>query len=235
MRKKKKIVYPILENLEISAIAAEGKGLARADNFVVFIDKAIPGDVVNARIIQKKKDYAMAEIDELITPSQKRTEPFCEHFGMCGGCKWQHVEYDYQLELKTQLVIDAFRRIGKTELSNLLPILGCEETRFYRNKLEFTFSNRVWLTREQIASGVEFNRNALGFHASGSFASVLHINTCYLQDELVNTIRNSVYQFVTENNFTFYNLKFHEGLLRNLIFRNTTLNEWMVTVCFCGK
>ncbi|MDB5227091.1 MAG: tRNA/tmRNA/rRNA uracil-C5-methylase [Bacteroidota bacterium] len=232
MRKKKKIVYPVLENLEISAIAAEGKGLARADNFVVFIDKAIPGDIVNAKIIQKKKDYAIAEIEKLITPSTKRTEPFCEHFGMCGGCKWQHVEYPYQLELKTQLVIDAFRRIGKTELNNLLPILGCEETTFYRNKLEFTFSNRVWLTREQIASGAEFNRNALGFHASGSFASVLHINRCYLQDELVNAIRNSVYQFVTQNNFTFYNLKFHEGLLRNLIFRNTTLNEWMVTVCF---
>jgi 23S rRNA (uracil1939-C5)-methyltransferase len=231
MRKKKKTAYPILENVAITAIAAEGKGLARVDNFVVFVEKAIPGDIIDAKIIKKKKDYALAEIDTLIKLSDKRIESFCAHFGTCGGCKWQHVDYKFQLEFKQQLVADAFLRIGKTEIPSMQPILGCEQTVYYRNKLEFTFSNRVWLTREQIESGEVFDRNALGFHTAGNFASVLHINECFLQDEKVNSIRNAVYNFAVENNFTFYNLKFHEGLLRNLIFRNTTLNEWMVTLC----
>ena len=232
MRKKKKVVHPILENIEITAIAAEGKGLGRADNFVVFVEKAIPGDIVHAKIIKKKKDYALAEINTLIKSSEKRIASFCQHFGTCGGCKWQHVDYKFQLEFKQQLVIEAFRRIGKIEVANIFPILGCEETIFYRNKLEFTFSNRVWLTREQIDSGEVFDRNALGFHTAGNFASVLHINECFLQDEKVNSVRNAVYHFAVKNNYTFYNLKFHEGLLRNLIFRNTTLDEWMITVCF---
>ncbi len=231
MRRKKKTTYPILENVSVTAIAAEGKGLAKIDNFVVFIDKAIPGDIVDAKIIKKKKDYALAEIDTLIKPSEKRIDSFCKHFGTCGGCKWQHVDYKSQLEFKQQLVEDAFRRIGKTEIPAMQSILGCEQTVFYRNKLEFTFSNRVWLTREQIESGEVFDRNALGFHTAGNFASVLHINECFLQDERVNSIRNAVYNFAVENNYTFYNLKFHEGLLRNLIFRNTTLDEWMVTLC----
>ena len=231
MRRKKRKEYPLLENVEITAIAAEGKGLARVENFVVFVDKAIPGDIIDAKIIQKKKDYALAEITTLIKPSEKRIPSFCKHFGTCGGCKWQHVDYSYQLTLKQQVVEDAFRRIGKVELKSIEPILGCEETIYYRNKLEFTFSSRVWLTREQIDSGETFDRNALGFHTSGNFASVLQIDECYLQDEKVNAIRNAVYQFAVKHSFTFYNLKFHEGLLRNLIFRSTTLDEWMVTLC----
>lgn len=231
MRRKKRKEYPLLENVEITAIAAEGKGLARVENFVVFVDKAIPGDIIDAKIVQKKKDYALAEITTLIKPSEKRIPSFCKHFGTCGGCKWQHVDYSYQLTLKQQVVEDAFRRIGKVELKSIEPILGCEETIYYRNKLEFTFSSRVWLTREQIDSGETFDRNALGFHTSGNFASVLQIDECYLQDEKVNTIRNAVYQFAVKHSYTFYNLKFHEGLLRNLIFRSTTLDEWMVTLC----
>lgn len=232
MRKKKKINYPILENIEITDIAAEGKGLARVDNFVLFIEKAIPGDVVDVKIQKKKKDYALGEIHQLKSPSKQRTASFCQHFGTCGGCKWQHVDYSAQLHYKQQITVDAFRRIGKTEPTEVLPILGCEETIYYRNKLEFTFSDRVWLTREQIDSGEPFERNALGFHAAGSFASVLHIDQCFLQDEIVNTIRNAVYQFALQHHFTFYNLKHHGGLMRNLIFRNSTLGEWMVTVCF---
>jgi 23S rRNA (uracil1939-C5)-methyltransferase len=232
MRRKKRVNYPVLENIEVTAIAAEGKGIARTDNFVLFIEKAIPGDVVDAKIIQKKKDYAHAEIHQLKKASLQRTESFCMHFGSCGGCKWQHVSYDAQLAFKQQIAVDAFRRIGKTEVQDVLPILGCDETVYYRNKLEFTFSDRVWLTREQIDSGELFDRNALGFHAAGSFASVLHIQQCFLQDEQVNTIRNAVYDFVMQHGFTFYNLKHHGGLMRNLIFRNTTLGEWMVTVCF---
>ncbi len=235
MRKKKKKDYPILENIEISAIAAEGKGLARVENFVVFVDKAIPGDIINAKIINKKKDYAMAEISTLLQPSSMRTESFCQHFGTCGGCKWQHVNYSAQLEFKAKLVDEAFRRIGKIELKNISPILGCEESTHYRNKLEFTFSNRVWLTREQIDTGEQFDRNALGFHAAGSFASVLHIEKCYLQDDRTNNIRNAVYQYSIKNQLSFYNLKNHEGLLRNLIIRNSTLDEWMITVCFAEE
>lgn len=232
MRRKKKVEYPIIENVAVTAIAAEGKGLARVDNFVWFIDKAIPGDVIHAKVTKKKKDFGVAEIDTLVEASAHRKDFFCEHFGTCGGCKWQHVDYAYQVEMKHQLVLDAFRRIGKIELENVEPILACEATEFYRNKLEFTFSNRVWLTREQIDSGESFNRNALGFHTAGNFASILHINTCYLQDEKVNTIRNAVYSFAIQHQYTFYNLKHHEGLMRNLIFRSSTLDEMMVTVCF---
>jgi 23S rRNA (uracil1939-C5)-methyltransferase len=232
MRRKKKQTTTILENVEITAIAAEGKGLARVENYVVFVDKAIPGDKVHAKVQRKKKDYAMAEIETLVHPSAHRIDSFCVHFGTCGGCKWQHVDYSFQLEMKQNLVEDAFRRIGKTTITNQLPILGCEQTIYYRNKLEFTFSNRAWLTREQIDSGETFDKNALGFHISGNFSSILPIDTCYLQDEKVNDIRNSIFEFTTQQAFSFYNLKFHDGLLRNLIFRNTTLNEWMVTICF---
>lgn len=232
MRRKKSKSYPILENITIEQIAAEGKGLARVDNYILFVDKAIPNDVVNAKILQKKKDYAMAEIETLVMPSPERIASFCKHFGNCGGCKWQHVNYPYQLILKQQLVVDAFRRIGKLNLEDILPILGCEETIYYRNKLEFTFSNRVWLTKEQINSGETFERNALGFHAAGHFASVLQIDECFLQDDFVNTVRNAIYQFAINNAYTFYNIKHHEGLMRNLIFRSSTLGEWMITVCF---
>ena len=232
MRRKKSKSYPILENITIEQIAAEGKGLARVDNYILFVDKAIPNDVVNAKILQKKKDYAMAEIETLVTPSPERIASFCKHFGNCGGCKWQHVNYPYQLVLKQQLVVDAFKRIGKLNLENVTPILGCEETIYYRNKLEFTFSNRVWLTKEQINSGETFERNALGFHAAGHFASVLQIDECFLQDDFVNTVRNAIYQFAINNAYTFYNIKHHEGLMRNLIFRSSTLGEWMITVCF---
>jgi 23S rRNA (uracil1939-C5)-methyltransferase len=234
MRKKKKIPHPVIENVEVSSIAAEGKGLARVDNFVVFVDKGVPGDIINAKIIQKKKDYAQAEIDTLVKPSDKRVAPFCKHFGTCGGCKWQHVGYEHQLAFKQQIVLDAFQRIGKIALPGMQPILGCEETVHYRNKLEFTFSDRVWLTREQIDSGETFNRNALGFHVAGNYASVLQIEECFLQDNRVNDIRNAVFQFAIEHQYTFYNLKFHEGLMRNLIIRSTTLDEWMVTVCFAA-
>lgn len=232
MRRKKKVDFPLIEKVEIIDIAAEGKGIARIDNLVVFVDSAIPGDIVDIKIAKKKKDYALADVVNVVQSSPKRVKPFCAHFGTCGGCKWQHVDYAYQLQLKQQIVDDAFRRIGKTTLANVLPILGSSATQFYRNKLEFTFSNRVWLTREQIDSGETFNRNALGFHISGNFASILHIDKCYLQDEKVNAIRNAIFDFAIKNDYTFYNLKFHEGLLRNLIFRNSTLNEWMLTVCF---
>lgn len=235
MRNKKPVRPLLIENLSIHSVAAEGKGIGRSDNFVVFVEGAVPGDVVDARVLKKKKDYALAEIERLIVASPERTVPFCSHFGTCGGCKWQQVSYEQQLKFKTQIVEEAFRRIAKTELKSLQTILGCEHSTHYRNKLEFTFSDRVWLTREQIESGEVFNRNALGFHAAGSFSAVIQIDTCYLMDERVNTIRNAVYHFAKEHQYSFYNLKFHEGLMRNLIFRCSTLDEWMLTVCFAEE
>ena len=226
-----------LESIElnIESVAGEGKGLARKDNFVFFIDKGIPGDKVMARIQKKKKDYALAKIETVLEPSPDRVTPFCSHFGICGGCSWQHVAYPKQLEYKTFMVREAFRRIGKMELTEISPILGSEATSGYRNKIEYTFSNRGWLTDEQIKSGQIFERRALGFHIPERFEHILHINKCYLQEDQSNTIRLAVYDFAIRNNMEFYNLKFHEGLLRNLIIRNTTLQEWMVTVCFAKE
>lgn len=232
MRRKKHKEYPIIENVKVTQIAAEGKGIVRMVDYVLFVDKAIPNDIVDAKIIQKKKDYALAEIIKVVQPSPERIKPFCKHFGTCGGCKWQHVNYNYQLVLKQQIVVDTFKRIGKIQLENILPIIGCDSSIYYRNKLEFTFSNRAWLTKEQLQSDEIFERNAVGFHVAGNFASVLQIDECYLQDEKVDTIRNAVYRYALQHSYSFYNIKLHEGLLRNLIFRNTTLDEWMLTVCF---
>jgi 23S rRNA (uracil1939-C5)-methyltransferase len=219
-------------NLTIEKIAAEGKGIAKQDGFVYFVEKAIPGDIINAKIKNKKKDYAIAKIDTIIKASEDRINPFCEHFGICGGCYWQSVQYSKQLEFKQQITTEVLERIGKVFIENILPIIGASKTTQYRNKMEYTFSDRAWLTDEQINSAEEFDRRALGFHVAGSFASVLHINACFLQDDRADDIRNFIYQFAIENNYSFYNLKTNKGFLRNLIIRNTTLDEWMLTVCF---
>lgn len=230
MRKKNRPIQGV--ELRIESIAGEGRGLARMEQFVCFVDKGLPGDRVLATIQKKKKDYALAKIDQVLEPSPDRTEPFCPHFGTCGGCTWQHAGYDKQLGYKTHMVLEAFRRIGKTELSDMLPIIGSAQTRHYRNKVEYTFSNRAWLTDEQIKSGQAFERRALGFHIPERFEHILHLQTCFLQEDTGNRIRDAVYRFAIEYDIPFYNLKFHEGVLRNLILRNTTLGEWMVTVCF---
>ena len=162
MSRKKDL--PLVEGLEITKVAAEGKSLARWNDLVVFIPFGAPGDIANVKIDRKKHSFAEGHIIELVKPSDIRTEPFCEHFGFCGGCKFQHIPYDHQLQYKQQQVEDALQRIAKVELPPVNPILGSEKTREYRNKLEFTFSNKMWLTAEQLASGVEFpDRNAVGF------------------------------------------------------------------------
>lgn len=224
-----------IETLNIQKIAAEGNGIAKTYDCIYFIEKAIPGDVVEARITKKKKDYALGKIHKIITPAKERIDAVCSHFGTCGGCYWQDVQYATQAEFKQQVVDEVFWKIGKTKLDNKLPILSAQKLFEYRNKMEYTFSDRAWLTDEQIQSNEVFEKRALGFHVSGSFASVLPIKKCYLQDDFANQIRNYIYEFALQQNFDFYNLKTHEGFLRNLIIRNTTLGEWMITVVFADN
>ncbi|QQR98745.1 MAG: 23S rRNA (uracil(1939)-C(5))-methyltransferase RlmD [Sphingobacteriales bacterium] len=229
MKKK----YPNVE-LTIEKIAAEGRGIAKHDGLIYFVEKAIPGDVVDTKIKKKKKDYAIAQINKYVKKSDDRIESVCTHFGTCGGCYWQNVAYEKQLAFKQQIVVEVLKKIGRAEIENTLPILGANPTFYYRNKMEYTFSDRAWLTDEQIQSEESFDRRALGFHVAGSFASVLHIDACFLQHKTADEIRNSIFQFALQNDFSFCNLKTNEGFLRNLIIRNTKTNEWMVTVCFAA-
>lgn len=226
MRKVQKI-----EVLKIDKIAAEGNGIAKTEQGIYFVEKAIPGDVVEAKIIKKKKDYGIAKIQKILEPAKERIDAVCAHFGTCGGCYWQSVNYSTQAEFKQQIMLETFWKIAKIKIQNPLPILAAQQIFEYRNKMEYTFSNRAWLTDEQIQSDEVFEKRALGFHVAGSFASILQIDKCYLQNDFANKIRNHIYQFCLDNNFEFYNLKLQEGFARNLIIRNTTLDEWMVTVC----
>lgn len=213
-------------------MAAEGRALGHHEGKVIFVDYAVPGDVVKVQTTTSKKDYAVASILELKVPAPYRQDNICEHFGTCGGCRWQHVPYPQQLVFKQQLVEEAFQRIGHLRYPDMQPIMGAPDVYHYRNKMEYTFSNRGWLTQEQIDSGADLDRRALGFHVPGRFDGVMQINTCYLQDDLGNQIRNFVHQLAVLNDYTFYNVKSHEGFMRNLIMRNNIAGEWMVTVSF---
>lgn len=224
---------PILNNLTIIDAGAEGQAVAKTEDMVVFVAGAVPGDVVDVQLIRKKKNYAEGKIEQLITPSEKRVAAFCEHFGTCGGCKWQHMDYKWQLHYKQKQVEDSLQRIGKMPLPEISPIVGSKKQKHYRNKLEFTFSNKMWLTDEQIKSGESFeNRNALGFHIPKMFDKILDIKNCYLQDEPSNSIRLALRAFAVENNFTFYDIREHKGLLRNIIIRTSSTGELMVIVAF---
>jgi 23S rRNA (uracil1939-C5)-methyltransferase len=218
----------ILEQVTIESIAAEGKALARVDDKVIFVKGVAPGDVVDLRITRKKKSFMEGVPIKFHQYSKDRIEPFCSHFGVCGGCKWQFLPYDIQLAFKQQQVDDQISRLGKVE--GILPstILPSEKTQYYRNKLEFTFSNNRWLTKEEIDSGEVFERSALGFHIPGRFDKVLQIEHCYLQDEPSNAIRNSVYEFAIENGLSFYDIRRNVGLLRNLVIRTSSTGEVMV-------
>lgn len=220
-----------LSNIEIFDIAEEGKGVARHDDLVLFIEKAIPGDVVNVELQRKKKSFAEGRITEILSPSPYRIEPFCPHFGVCGGCKWQQMEYDAQLKFKQQAVDNALSRIGKVDTASMEPILGSEKTKYYRNKLEFTFSNKRWLTNKD--EEVDANEmDALGFHVPGRFDKILDIDHCFLQEEPSNTLRNAIRNFAIEKQISFYDLRAHEGALRNLIIRTSSTGEVMVIVVF---
>ena len=229
-RKKKPL--PLLENITITDFAAEGKALARVDDMVVFVPWAVPGDVCDLQVRRKKHSFMEAEIVRLHTPSPIRVQPFCEHFGTCGGCKWQQLPYEEQLKMKQQQVFDQLTRIGKVELPEFRPILGSVKTKEYRNKLDFGCSNRRYLTNEEIASGKEFARDAIGFHITGAFDKILPIEKCCLMDDLHNQIRNEVRDYAIGNGLTFFDLRQQVGLLRDVIIRNSNTGEWLVIIQF---
>lgn len=221
-----------INKIQVIDIAEEGKGVGKSEDLVIFIDKAVPGDVVDVELMRRKKKFYEGKIHNLVSPSEHRTNPFCMHFGVCGGCKWQHLNYDAQLLFKQKSVVDALQRLAKVDTSGIEPILGSKETDYYRNKLEYTFSDKRWLTDEDMRSGEEMEMNALGYHIPGRFDKIIDIDHCYLQAEPSNQIRNKVREYALANNLSFYNLRNHEGSLRNLIIRTSSTGELMVIVVF---
>ncbi|MDR1371196.1 MAG: 23S rRNA (uracil(1939)-C(5))-methyltransferase RlmD [Dysgonamonadaceae bacterium] len=233
MAKKNKKPLPLLETVTITGIAAEGKAIAKLDNLVIFVPFVVPGDVVDLQLTRKKNSYAEARAVKFHQYSSQRSEAFCEHYGICGGCKWQILPYSEQIRYKQQQVTDSLTRIGKISLPEITPILGSEKTVFYRNKLEFTFSNKRWMTETEIKSGETFDdMNALGFHIPGMFDKVLDIKKCWLQDDISNRIRLEIKRFCVENNYTFFDLRNQDGLMRNIIIRTSTTGEVMLIVVF---
>ena len=229
MRKKHKNV--VLNNITITDYAAEGKSLVRVDGKVIFVSGVIPGDVADIQLGKSKKDWAEGRAIKIVEPSPFRLAPFCKHFGNCGGCKWQMLPYEKQLEYKQQEAEQNLRRIGKIEIPEILPIIGSAKTTAYRNKLEFTFSNKRYLTNEEIGSETAITQqNALGYHAPRIFDKVIDITECHLLDDVNNTIRNTVRDFAAVNNLAFYDIREHTGWLRNIIIRFTTTGELMVNI-----
>ncbi|NGF55656.1 23S rRNA (uracil(1939)-C(5))-methyltransferase RlmD [Parapedobacter sp. SGR-10] len=220
-----------LKDIEIIDIAEEGKGVARYEDLVLFIEKAIPGDTVEVELQRKKKNFAEGRVVSIQTPSPYRIEAFCPHFGTCGGCKWQHMAYDAQLKFKQQSVDNALTRIGKVDTSAMEDILPSGQTEYYRNKLEFTFSNKRWLTNRDEQAAPQ-NMDALGFHVPGRFDKILDITHCFLQQDPSNDLRNKVRDFAVSQDISFYDLREHTGALRNLIIRTSSTGEVMVIVVF---
>ena len=226
---RKKIALPLLEKVTITDVAAEGKALAKVNDLVVFVPYVVPGDVVDLQVKRKKNKYAEAVAVKFHEYSSQRAVPFCQHYGVCGGCKWQCLSYEDQIKYKQKQVTDNLTRIGKVELPEISPILGSEKTQFYRNKLEFTFSDKRWLTEEEVKAEVKYEQmNAVGFHIPGAFDKVLAIEKCWLQDDISNQIRNTIRDYAYEHNFAFYNIRNHEGVLRNLMIRTSSTGELMV-------
>ena len=230
---RKRRELPVVEKLEITAIAAEGKSLGRWNDMVVFVPFGAPGDVVDVQLTKKRHSFAEGKIVAMHSVSPMRVEPFCEHYGVCGGCKFQHIPYQQQLKFKQQQVEDALERIAKVQLPAINPILGSANTCFYRNKLEFTFSNKSWLTREQLESDEQFDdRNALGFHIPNAFDKVLDINKCWLQDDVSNQIRNFIRLHAKQQGYSFFDLRANQGLMRTLMIRTSSTGEVMLVVVF---
>ena len=226
-RKKKEL--PLLERVTITDVAAEGKALAKVNDLVIFVPYVVPGDVVDLQIKRKKNHYAEAVAVKFHEYSPERAEPFCQHYGVCGGCKWQCLSYENQIKYKQKQVFDNLTRIGKVELPEFMPILGSEKTRFYRNKLEFTFSNKRWLTEEEVKEDVKYDQmNAVGFHIPGAFDKVLAIEKCWLQDDISNQIRNAIRDYAYAHELEFFNLRTQEGMLRNMMVRTSSTGELMV-------
>lgn len=234
-RSPKRTAPLIIENLEVTAAGAEGKAIARHEGIVVFITGAVPGDVVDVQVVKKKSSFMEAITTRVVSPSADRVQPFCDHFGTCGGCKWQQLDYAKQTLYKQQQVVDNLERLGGLTLPTVSPILPSPSIRHYRNKLEYTFSNSRWFTREELQQRDEVgleqvatDRNALGFHIPRRFDRILDIDTCYLQPEPSNSIRNFVREHGKREGLSFYDIRAHEGFLRTLMIRTTTTGECMV-------
>ena len=222
-----------LKNIEIIDTADKGKSVAKHDGMVIFLEGGVPGDICDITVLKRRKKFWKARIEKIHTYSARRTKPKCEHFGTCGGCKWQNMKYQSQLDFKQTQILNNLKKIGGIELSPNQDILGSENKYFYRNKLEYTFSNKRWLTLDEIQSGEKIiDKNALGFHVPGMFNKVIDINNCYLQKEPSNTIRLSVKQFADENKLTYFDIQNHTGLLRNLMIRTSSTNDLMVLIQF---
>ncbi|MGY6741111.1 MAG: 23S rRNA (uracil(1939)-C(5))-methyltransferase RlmD [Cecembia sp.] len=228
----RKMKNKVLPTIRIERIAAEGKCVAYYEGKVVFVSNVAPGDLVDIRVTKGRSSFMEGEAIVFHEYSNDRVKPFCSHFGTCGGCKWQHINYELQKTYKRQQVIDQFTRIGKVDIPEVLPIIGSEKTQYYRNKLDFTFSNNRWLTKEEINSEKTFERNALGFHIPKMFDKIVDIDHCYLQGNASNDIRNSLRTFALQEGLTFFDLRNQVGLLRNLIIRSSSTGEIMVIVQF---
>ena len=241
-RKRKPL--PLLENITIEAVAAEGKCITRVDEQVIFVPFCVPGDVVDLQVVKKKHKYCEAKVVRFIKKSEVRQEPMCEHFGICGGCKWQNLPYEEQIKAKQKQVEDQLTRIGKIELPEFRPIMGSVKTQEYRNKIEFGCSNKRWFTAEELAQLPQKEddtvtslkerhaQNAIGFHITGAFDKIYPIKKCWLMDDLCNEIRNFVFEYADSHDYTFYDLREQHGLLRNMMIRNSNTGEWMVVFQF---
>lgn len=228
-------IFPILEGVKIEAVAAEGKAVAHVNDMAVFVPFVVPGDIVDLLIRKKRKNYAEAEVVRFVEYSPLRVKPVCKHFGVCGGCKWQNLPYDEQLKAKQQQVFDQLTRIGKVELPKFLPILGSEKIYEYRNKTEYGCANKRWYTRAELDAlppDAGLSQGAIGFHITGAFDKIYPIEKCWLMDDLHNQIRNDIYQYAKENSLSFFDIRGHKGLLRDIIFRNSNTGEWMLFIQF---
>lgn len=233
MKRRDKTEPFVIENVEILDAGAEGNAVAKHNDMVIFVPFVVPGDVCDIRIVSKKRRFYEGRAVKFHKYSDLRTQPLCQHFGVCGGCRWQNLDYKYQLNFKQKQVLDSFKRIGHLDFPELLPILPSENIYYYRNKLEYTFSSLRWLSPDEITSdSSDINRDALGFHIPGLFDKVLDIDTCYLQPEPTNAIRNGLREFAKQNMLTFYNIRKFEGDLRNIIIRNVDQNDLMVIMVF---
>ncbi|MBL7966833.1 MAG: class I SAM-dependent RNA methyltransferase, partial [Prolixibacteraceae bacterium] len=226
-------IKPFLEGVRITDIGAEGKAIARVNDVVVFTTHVIPGDVVDLQVTKKRTKYMEAIAKRVVEESPDRVPAFCEHFEVCGGCKWQFLPYEKQLFYKQKQVADQLRRIGRIELPEITPILGSKKTTFYRNKLEFGFSNKRWLTSAEMGlEGDDINMNALGFHVPGMFDKIININKCWLQGDPSNQIRDFIKKYADENRLEYFDRRIQSGLLRNIIIRTSTTGEVMLIVSF---
>lgn len=225
--------YPVIEELEIVDIAAEGKAIGKYNDMVVFVPMCVVGDVVNVQICNKRRRFMEGYVIDYVKKSTVRSEPFCSHYGECGGCKWQHMPYELQLKYKQQQVTDQLTRIGKIALPEVAPIIKSAKSEFYRNKLEFTFSDKRWIPREVLAQSEDVEMgNGLGFHISGAFDKILDVDKCYLQDDPSNEIRNEIRRYTMEHEYTYYNARTHDGLMRNMVIRTSTTGDVMLIVIF---